>query len=58
MMNITSAPQGTQVGNPDAGSYIQGGLKPWFKKHSTLTEGSEMVIEALEKGKRYKLSIK
>jgi len=55
---VTSAPQGTQVGNPDAGNYIQGGLKPWYKRHNYLSDGSILTIETIEKAKRYRLSIK
>lgn len=55
---VTSAPQGTQIGNPNAGNYIQGGLKPWYKQHHSLSDGSTLIIEAIEKGKRYRLSIK
>ena len=55
---VTSAPQGTQIGNPDAGNYIQGGLRPWYKRHDSLSNGSVLAIESIEKGKRYRLSIK
>lgn len=55
---ITSAPNGTPVGDPDAGAYIQGGLKPWYEKHPELKPGDKLHFETLERGKRYKLSIK
>jgi hypothetical protein len=55
---VTSAPQGTQIGNPDAGNYIQGGLVEWYKRHHSLSNGSVLVIEAIERGKRYRLTIK
>jgi hypothetical protein len=55
---VTSAPQGTQIGNPDAGSYIAGGLKAWYNQHYSLSDDSILIIEAVEKYKRYRLSIK
>lgn len=55
---VTSAPQGTEIGNPDAGNYIQGRLKPWYDHHSSLSNGSILIIEIIENRKRYRLSIK
>lgn len=56
--HVTSAPQGTPIGTPDAGNYIVGGLKPWYKRHHSLTDGSTLVIEKINAGKRYRLNIK
>ncbi len=56
--HVTSAPQGTHIGDPDRGTYIQSGLKKWFDTHQTqITNGTILRIHALEPGKRYKLSI-
>lgn len=54
---VTSAPKGTQEGDPKAGNYIQGGLKPWYKKHKELKEGDKLIIETIESKREYKLSI-
>ena len=56
---VSSAPQGTHIGDPDKGAYIQRRLKNWFDTHQTqITNGTILRIQALEPGKRYKLSIK
>ena len=56
--HVTSAPKGTPVGDPDQGKYIQGGLRKWFDAHrAQLSNGVTLHIEALESGKRYKLSV-
>ena len=54
---VTSAPKGTPVGDPNGGSYIQGGLRPWYNSHSGLKLGDRFHFEALEPGKRYRLSV-
>lgn len=54
---VTSAPKGTEYGDPDAGNYIQGGLKPWYNKHRDLKEGDKLIIEMLEPKKKYRLDI-
>ena len=54
---VTSAPRGTPVGDPNGGSYVQGGLRPWFNSHSRLKSGDRLRFEALEPGKRYRLSV-
>ena len=54
---VTSAPKGTPVGNPNGGTCIQGGLRPWFNSHSELKLGDRFRFEALEPGKRYRLSV-
>ena len=43
---ITSAPKGTEIGDPSRGSYIQGGLKPWYEKHQELKNGDKLIITA------------
>ena len=54
---VTSAPKGTPVGDPNGGSYIQGGLRPWYNSHSGLKPGDKLRFETLEPGKRYRLSV-
>ena len=55
---VTSAPQGTRIGDPDGGAYIQSRLRSWFNAHqSQLANGATFHIEALEAGKRYRLSL-
>jgi hypothetical protein len=54
---VTSAPKGTPVGDPNGGSYIQGGLRPWYNSHSGLKRDDKLRFEALEPGKRYRLSV-
>ena len=54
---VTSAPKGTPVGDPNSGSYIQGNLRPWYNSHSKLKPGDRFRFEALEPGKRYRLSV-
>ena len=54
---VTSAPKGVKMGDPEAGQYIQGGLKPWYNKHKELKVGSKLVLEILESKKRYRLNV-
>jgi hypothetical protein len=54
---VTSAPAGTRTGDPMAGSYIQGNLKPWFTKHVELKDGDKLIIEVVEPRKKYRLTI-
>jgi hypothetical protein len=42
---------------PNAGGHIRGRFGPWFAKHPELKGGDKLLVEALEPGKRYKLSI-
>jgi len=57
--HVTSAPQGTRIGDPDKGAYIQSRLKEWFDTHKTqIVDGTILQIKVLEPGKRYKLLIK
>ena len=53
---VTSAPRGTPNGDPEAGNYIQGGLKPWYDRHRELNEGNKLIIEVIESKRRYRLS--
>lgn len=46
-----------KVGDLQAGSYICGGLKPWYDKHEELKEGDTLIIEVIESQKRYKLYV-
>lgn len=55
--HVTSAPAGTKNGDPEAGKYIVGKLKPWYDAHRELKEGNKLIIEAIESKKRYRLSI-
>ncbi len=55
--HLISAPKGTPVGDPNAGKRIRGRLRPWFDRHPELKAGDTLRIEALEPGKRYRLSI-
>lgn len=54
---VTSAKKGTRYGDPMEGKYIQGNLRKWFINHPELNDGSVLRIEAIDSGKRYKLSI-
>jgi len=54
---VTSNKGETRIGDPEKGSYIQGGLKPWYNRHGELREGNKLIIEAIEPKKRYRLSI-
>jgi hypothetical protein len=54
---VTSAPGGTSVGDRREGTYIQGGLRPWYDRHLELKDGAILRIEVLEPDKRYDLSI-
>lgn len=54
---VTSAPRGTPKGDPEAGYYIQGGLRPWYERHRELREGDKLIIEVIEPKERYRLVI-
>lgn len=54
---VTSAPKGTEIGDPEAGTYIQGGLTPWFNSHRNIKDGDILVIEKIG-DKLYELNIK
>lgn len=55
--HVSSAPRGAQKGDPSAGYYIQANLKKWFDAHPELKVGDRVLIEAIEKGKRYNLKL-
>jgi len=54
---VTSAPRGTEHGDPVAGNYIQGGLKRWYDSHPELKNGTAFIISVIESKKKYSLSI-
>jgi hypothetical protein len=54
---VTSAKQDTMIGDPDAGAYIQGGLRPWYDKHLEADVGRKIRFECLEPFKKYKLTV-
>ncbi len=55
---VASAPIGTHRGDPDAGVYIQSGLRNWVDNNKPrITDGTVVRLEAIEPGKRYKLYI-
>jgi hypothetical protein len=56
--HVTSAPKGVPRGDPNGGIYIRRGLLNWFEAHEAqLKNGATLRFQALEQGKRYKLSI-
>lgn len=55
---VTSAPKGTEHGDPVAGNYIQGGLKRWYDSHPELRNGATLTISIIEPKKKYSLSVK
>lgn len=54
---VTSAPKGTPVGDPEGGTYLQGGLRHWYDSHPELKPGDRFRFEVLEPRKRYRLSV-
>lgn len=54
---VTSAKAGTPIGDPDAGVYIQGGLRKWFDKHPEVTIGKKVCFECVEPYKNYRLVV-
>ena len=55
---VTSASKGTAVGDSLAGGYLMAELKPWFNTHlDELGDGAYVLFEAVEPGKKYRLSI-
>jgi len=54
---VTSGPKGTKIGDPEAGNYIQGRLKPWYHQHTELKEGSKLIIQVIEPKRKYALTI-
>ena len=56
--HITSAVGGKEVTGGNKGRYISRGMSKWYKKHSELNPGDTIIFDALEPGKRYKMSIR
>lgn len=54
---VTSAKAGTEVGDPDAGVYIQANLAGWYRRHSAIQVGDKVVFKVIEPMKRYRLEI-
>jgi len=54
---VTGARAGTQIGDPDGGTYIQGGLRKFYDKHPELTPGRKVRFTCIEPYKSYKLEI-
>lgn len=54
--HVTSADAETDIGNPEAGYYIQKGLPDWFRQHRELKPGDIVRIEVIEPKQRYRLS--
>jgi len=52
---VTSALAGTQVGDPDAGAYIQAKLAGWYRQHPEMKVGDKVVFEVIEPMTRYRL---
>lgn len=52
---VTSARKGTQVGDPDAGAYIQRNLVEWYRRHPTIKVGDKVAFRVIEPGKKYRL---
>jgi len=60
---VSSGPEGTKPGDPNAGGYIVGSdksgrLRNWYERHPDLKDGSVLLVEQIEEGKRYRLGIK
>ena len=54
---ISSAPGGTKVGDPNAGAYFQKNLAKWYRKHQEIKIGSKVSIKILEPMKKYSLEV-
>jgi hypothetical protein len=52
---ITSAPEGTKIGDPYAGNYIRAGITKWASAHPELDGGDWVKITIIEPKKRYRL---
>ncbi|NQE46169.1 hypothetical protein C5S31_09135 [ANME-1 cluster archaeon GoMg2] len=56
-MYVTGAPEGTQIGDPSAGSYIKGVIK-WIKSHTELRPGDMIRFTVIEPPRqRYRLEV-
>lgn len=54
---VASAKVGTQVGDLDAGVFIQANLAEWYRRHQTIKVGDKVIFDAIEPMKRYRLKI-
>ena len=54
---VSSAPAGTEVGDPDKGTYIQANLAEWYRQHPTLKVGDKVTFKVIERMKKYRLEI-
>ncbi len=52
---VTSDKEGTQIGDPHGGTYIQAKLAGWYRQHPTVKVGDKVVFEVIEPMKRYRL---
>ena len=55
--HVTSAAKGTRNGDPDQGTYIQKGLRDWFRGHPELQDGAVVRIESVQEHSVYKLLV-
>jgi hypothetical protein len=55
--HVSSAREGTRVGDPDAGVYIQSKLADWYRAHSGIKIGDKVRFVTIEPMKRYRLEI-
>lgn len=54
---VSSAPGGTQRGDPDKGVYIQAKLAEWYRRHPMIKVGDKVVFKVIEPMKKYRLEI-
>ncbi len=54
-LQVTSAPKDTEIGDPDAGNYIVGGLREWYD-HNQVQEGNKVRVTEVKKHKKYELN--
>lgn len=54
---VSGGRAGMQIGDPDGGHYVQGGLKKWYDSHPELTVGRKVRFECIEPYKKYRLII-
>jgi len=54
---VSSAPGGTQRGDPDKGVYIQAKLAEWYRRHPMVKVGDKVVFKVIEQMKKYRLEL-
>ena len=54
---VSSAPAGTQVGDPNAGVYFQAKLAEWYRRHPAIKVGDKVRFQVIEPMKKYSLEI-